>query len=374
MKNIFFYCPPISSSESYIYPHSIVCLAEGLKELGVNFYSNVNYWKTSYDQEEYLFNADPEIAPDNCDVVVLDSDWFVDNIDFPKGLFKSDRNYLTVYFERSANALNLPQNAWKPEFRQFDYIFRTHYNRRFIYPKNVLPWAMGLSNRVLKELDNPLKFSEKQKRLLVNFRLGHPLRKEMQERFIPLIQDSFITDDTVDEFDTSLINSYHHLQWLQTGMRHYPSYYQRLTDSAACACFGGLFINPWPPGAFGPTQWWDKALNKILIKVDPRPRRLMNWDSFRFWESLAAGCITFHADLEKYGAVLPVMPVNLHNYVGIDLENMDEAVARLRSEPKCYDEISNQGRQWALEHYSPSPTALRFLETVFSNTENFSKP
>ena len=364
MKTIFFYCSPTVSPEKYTYPHSIICLAEGLKELKIPFFSNINYWKDSCTEEDCLFNLNPTVTADDCDVVVLDSDWFVNNIDFPKELFKPNRNYLTVYFERSADAINLPRNAWQPEFKQFDYIFRTHYNHRFIYPKNVYPWAMGLSNRILRELAHPLEFSEKKKQLLINFRLGHPLRKDIEDKFVPLIQNILEVDDSVDEFDDSLIGSYHHLQWNQTGMRHYPSYYQRLNNSAACACFGGLFINPWPPSEYGPTKLWDRVLNSILVKVDYRPRRLMNWDSFRYWESLAAGCLTFHVNLKRHGAVLPIMPENWHHYIGIDMDNMEASIERLISEPKILEKVSSQGRQWALQHYSPLPTALRFLEIV----------
>jgi hypothetical protein len=363
---IFFYCNPGLLPEQGAYPHSIVCLAEGLKALGISFYSNVNYWQLSPDQEDYLFCCDSTITADDCSIVILDCDWFVNNHDFPERLFHHKRNYLTVYFERPADAINLPRNGWQLEFRQFDFIFRNHYNYRFKYPLNFHPWAFGLSNRILQETASLPDFRDKKMNLLVNFRLDHPLRNEIQEKFLPLIQKILKVDDTIDKSDTSL-DTYHSLQWHQTGMRHYPRYYQRLNHSVACACFGGLFINPWPPDSFGPTKFLDRVMNKVLIRLDPRPRRLMNWDSFRFWEALSAGCVTFHVDLEKYGAMLPVMPENWKHYIGLDWSHMGEAIDRITAEPEILESIATQGRQWALEHYSPIPTALRFLEIIRKN-------
>jgi hypothetical protein len=362
---IFFYCSPQLPPERGAYPHSIVCLAEGFKHLNISFHSNINFWQLSLDNNDYLFCYDPSVTPDDCSIVILDCDWFIQNNDFPERLFHSKRDYITVYFERPADAINLPKNSWQPKFSQFDFIFRNHYNSRFKYSSNVYPWAFGFSDRILLETQNNIDFKNKQKKLLFNFRLDHPLREEIRKNFLPLIQISLEVDESVDQYDTSISKDrYHSLQWLQTGMRHYPSYYQRLQNSIACACFGGLFINPWPLNAFGPTTFLDRVLNKVLIKLDPRPRRLMNWDSFRFWESLAAGCVTFHVDLERYGAVLPVMPENWQHYIGIDWQNMGAAVDRIVAEPEILEKIAKQGQQWSLEHYGPVPTALRFLKML----------
>jgi len=46
-KSIFFYYVPQGTPEDTAYQHNIVCLGEGLKALGIPFYSNVNYWKLS---------------------------------------------------------------------------------------------------------------------------------------------------------------------------------------------------------------------------------------------------------------------------------------------------------------------------------------
>ncbi|MEG4215413.1 hypothetical protein QUA27_04270 [Microcoleus sp. Pol14C6] len=172
--------------------------------------------------------------------------------------------------------------------------------------------------------------------------LDRPLRKIVWEHFFPLIQNILPLDDTVDNFDQTPSDSYHYLQWKQTGQRHNPSYYQRLKESAACASFGGSVTSSYFTGE--PIVEW--------------------WDSWRFWESLAAGCVTFHVDFDKYGVKLPVMPENWRHYIGIDLDNMQDTVDRIADDPGRLEKISIEGRHWAIDNYGPVPTALRFLEML----------
>jgi hypothetical protein len=361
-EKVFFYCCPLNADnfKQSIYQHSIVCLAEGLKALGVSFYADRNFWQLTADKEEYLFNYDPDVTPDDCSIVVLNGAWFTEGYPLPDRLFHRQRKYTTVYFERGSDS----RHGWGDSFRSFDFIFRPHYNSRFKYPSNFHPWAFGLSNRILEQLETIPDFDERQRSLLVNFRIGHSVRKQVQEQFFPLIQEVLPIDNSVDCLDVPPQAADDYLQWYQTVGRHYPSYYQRLKDATACACFGGVSINDWPPNAFGPVTVWDRAINKILSDLKLQSRRIMNWESWRFWESLAAGCVTFHVNFEKYGLYLPVMPENWQHYIGVDLADMSATIARIRDEPEQLEQISKQGREWAIAHYSPVPTAIRFLETI----------
>ena len=79
---------------------------------------------------------------------------------------------------------------------------------------------------------------------------------------------------------------------------------------------------------------------------------------------MAAGCVTLHVDFEKYGFELPVMPENWRHYIGIDLDNIPESIARITEQPELLERISAEGRLWAINNYAPKATALRFLETV----------
>jgi len=364
---VFFYCTEEYQSLS-------VSIAEGLRDLGIPVYSNINHWQISPETEEYLFHHVDEVTPDDCSVVVLDKNWFIKNQDFPDNLFHPKRQYITVYLDDMDGPRASLYEGWK----NLEFILRTHCHSRTHYPPTFIPWTFGLSNRIIRETCEIPNFQQRRNALLFNFRVDqkqirvgnwsqkiyhgtlvaekgyiladYPLRLLMSEQFVPLMQKIMPFDNTIDSFNHPPSDSYHSLQWTQTGQRHYPSYYKRLKELTACASFAGWMIPTSDSGE--PFVEW--------------------WDSWRFWESLAAGCVTFHVDFDKYGITLPVMPENWRHYIGIDLDNMQGAVDRIASDPGILESISQEGRQWAIDNYSPVPTALRFLKTVgFKSLDEF---
>lgn len=359
---VYFYCFPEKPPEDSSYQHTLVALAEGLRALGVEVYANIDYWRIAPDGD-FLLRHDPEVRPDDCVAVVLEHIWFLHGYGVPQGLFRSGRPYVTVFVDRhDGTGKGRYSFTWQDEFRAFDLILKTHYNAGCAYPSNVQPGAFGLTDRILREADARLSNGGpvRQKRLLLNFRVQHPLRRRIRSSLLPLIAEHLPIDETVDRFDEHSADPYHYLHWRQTGMRHNPVYFDRLATSAASACFGGMFIPNWPRDQFAPVRAWHRIANKF----SRAPERLMQWDSWRLWESLAFGCATFHVDLEKYGARLPVMPRNWHHYIGIDLDDLAGAVERIASEPGILERVGRAGREWALEHYGPIGTARRFLETI----------
>src|SRR5919199_4708367 len=363
---VFFYCLPSG------YQSLSICIAEGLKQLEIPFYSNVNYWQVSVEREDYLFRHNPSMTPNDCTVVVVEKAWVLHHRCFPQNLFHPARNYVTVYLDDMDGSIS---PSFYPAARNFDFIFRTHLNNQSEYPANFVPWVFGLSNRILKETNDLPNFQHRTRHLLANFRVlqdkvelfsfganplplppgmvrinsellkvEYPIRSIFGNQFRSLIESILPVDDTIDYFDQPPTDSYDYCQWKQTAKRHYPTYYQRLKAAVACAAFGGYIV----PG------------------TDSTPPYLEWWDSWRFWESLAAGCVTFHVDLEKYGILLPVMPENWQHYIGIDFDNIQSAVDRIASDPGILERISTEGRLWAIENYGPVPTAVRFLKTLGS--------
>ena len=343
-----------------------ICLAEGFKELGIPFYSNVNYWQIAPDEpDKYLCCYNADVVPDDCSIVIVTPGWLSHNISCMQDIFHPNRQYIAVFLDDMDGP-----TIWNPEFNNFDLRLRTHYNSQSQYPLNCRVWAFGLSNRILQETSELSTFKERTKSLLVNFRVAQtivqvsrillkadmgflkvdsgkiiidrPLREIISEEFLPLIQKVLILNNTGESFENSPLGAYDYLQWVQTGKRHYPNYYKRLKKSVGCACFGGYISSNVPTGQ--PIAEW--------------------WDSWRFWESLVAGCVTFHVDFDKYGIQLPVMPQNWRHYIGIDLDNIQDTVDRIAEQPEILETISKEGRQWAIENYAPVPTALRFLEML----------
>jgi hypothetical protein len=271
---IFFYCLPTGPNDKAAYQHSIVCLAEGLREMGVEFYSNINYWPVSPEQEKYLFRHDPEVTPDDCSIVVLNNVWFDYGHPFPNNIFHLKRKYVIVYLDF---ADGIKTHSWNPEFRQVDFIFKTHYNSKCKYPSNCSPAGFGLSNRILSETSVLPIFLERQVKMLVNFRATHLIRELVCQEFPPRFQNVLPVDNTVDRFDNPPEDAYAYLQWVLTGRRHYPTYYKRLKESVACACFGGNFITNWPRDPVTPVSL---ILTRLLNKLGLRSGRILQWDSW----------------------------------------------------------------------------------------------
>lgn len=360
-ERIFFYCIPTVSAENAAYQHLVVCLGEGLQELNVEFYSNIHYWPLSVQEQTYLFQPSPDVTPDDCTVVVVDQSWFLAGKPFPQSLFHPCRNYITVYLDCTDGSSTF---AWNPEFRQFDVILRTHFSNKIRQPANFQPWAFGISQRIMQATKPIPKFSEKQPCLLVNFRNGqniHSVRKAVYREILPQIQSVLQIDAAIENSDVPPLGTEDYLLWFQTGRRHYPSYYKRLKESLACACFGGFFESPWGQDK---TNRISRLQKRILTHMGWKTQIISQWDSWRLWESFAAGCATFHVDFEKYGFVLPIMPENWRHYIGIDFDNIQATVERIYDDPGSLQRVAEAGRVWALEHYAPVPTAIRFLEAI----------
>lgn len=373
LPRVYFYCCP----EPNNLQDDIIILAEGLRELGIPFYCSADYWLQSPTEGDYLFRRTPDVQPDDCDVVVLPYTWFNWILlelprpirrEVPAGLFKKGRRYRTVYMDTNDGLRTV---SWEPAFRQFDIILRTKYNRRAWRPSNLRPWVLGISSRMLRMTAGAPPFSSRKRTVLVNFGASHhyphTARIRSHEVFDPVIKRILELDSTRDDLSAAPADPYDRLMWEQTNHRHSRSYYERLKNSQAVSCFCGDLIPPMPWR--NPAQYLvggNKAKLKrfffdALAHLDPRPERIVQWDSWRFWEALAAGCATFNVDLERYGALLPVMPEKGRHYFGVNLAKPGEVVDRILDDPDSLARVAAAGRQWALEMYAPAAMARRFL-------------
>ena len=358
----------------------VITLAEGLRELGIPFHANCDYWQETTEPGSWLFRNDPAVDPDDCDVVVV-SYFFPCWIrmktfeavytPLPSGLFKPGRKYRTVCMDHFDGHRTV---SWEPEYRQFDLILRAKLNRRAWHPENMKPWVLGLNGRILKATEGGTEFSKRKRTMLVNFGASHPYphgtRELATKRFFPQIKKLIPLDGTKDDLTKEPTDPYDRLMWKQTGERFSRNYYERLKQSQAVACFCGEMIPPIPfrnPDCYlvgGKRAKLRRFFYDLLGRLDPRPPRAVQWDSFRFWEALAAGCAAVNIDLERYGVVLPVMPENWKHYIGVNLENVDETIERMRTDDGCLQRIAAAGREWAMQNYGPKKAAERFLEAI----------
>lgn len=356
IKNVYFFLRPFYSDRDAGYQHRSIALAEGLLSLGVSVYSNVDYWRLSPDSSETLFKAEKTVNPRDCDVLVTEHVYFDAERQLPPPYSESRRKYRTVFIDAS--------DGWRtPSVAVYshgvDLVLRCHFNSGFAYGRNVKPWAFGLSSRIVAALEAVSGSEERTKTLQCGYGVSHPVRKEAERRFIPLLASFFSIDRTVDSF--AITSSADRLMWEQSGRRHYPTYYQRLKKSAASCAFGGYFVSSLSGSVDSVLL---RAANKAVSTLGLRTRTVTQFDSWRYWESLAAGCATFHIDLERYGCRLPVMPENKRHYIGIDLDSPAREASLVIDGTFNLEEIGSSGKQWALDEYSPIPVARRFLQYV----------
>ncbi len=374
IPRVYFYC----RDEPGNLQEDVIALAEGLRDLGVPCFGNCDYWLQSLEPGDFLIRHDPDVTPGTCDVVVVSFTWpywiRMETFDLvrrplPEGLFARDRTYRTVYMDSHDGHRTV---SWEEEYRQFDFILRSKLNRRSWHPANLKPWVLGLNRRILAATSGAPAYEQRARTMLVNFGASHPYphgtRDAASRRFEPQIARIFELDRRKDDLALEPTDPFDALMWRQTGARFSRNYYERLKGSQAVSTFCGELIPPMPfrnPECYlvgGNRAKLRRLFYEALAHLDPRPRRSVQWDSFRFWEALAAGCLAFNLDLERYGAELPVMPENWKHYIGVDLEHVDDAIDRVRSEPESLPRIAQAGREWALEHYSPRAMARRFLE------------
>ncbi|MDP8236292.1 MAG: hypothetical protein P9M08_07895, partial [Candidatus Erginobacter occultus] len=291
--------------------------------------------------------------------VVIDRCWFSSGGKVPPGLFRRGRKHLTVCLDLSDGHVT---PAWRREFSRFDHILRGHWNRNCSYPPNFRPWAFGLSNRIISAGAGAGPFASRRRVLLANFRLSHPVRELAERLFYPRLEAVLPLDRTAEGWEERPWEPLDRIFWEQTGRRHYPAYFRRLQESAASSCFSGFFLPVLPRFLKSPRG--ERILSRLGWRPDPATGRVAQWESWRFWESLAAGAVAVGLDFRSYGLAPPVPPVNLVHYLGLSPENIEPVRELLVRDPGILARISEAGREWALKNYGPRPTALRFLETI----------
>jgi hypothetical protein len=184
-----------------------------------------------------------------------------------------------------------------------------------------------------------------------------------------LLRKVLPVDHTKDDLSIEPADAYEALMWRQTEGRFSWKYYDRVKQSQAVACFCGEIIPSMP---FDPEQYLvggnraklRRAFFELLGLLDPHPPRAVNWDSFRFWEGLSAGCASINVDLSLYGVDLPVAPENGIHYLGVNFARVRDLVDQLDAEPQILERIGTEGKRWAEQHYSARAVVKRFLELL----------
>jgi hypothetical protein len=224
-----------------------------------------------------------------------------------------------------------------PLFSVHETTFAANGERRY-------PLAFGPTQDLIRLTETRTLFGRRKTVALRNFRatLGQGVRALLDMTYVPLLRGRMPVNDTVVP----------------------PTdYIAALTSSQVCLAYGGDFFSPIQTNPWFAEREPQTLARHSFDRIDATAM-VLRWDSWRFWESLVAGCVTVHVDFQKYGLRLPVMPEPWVHYAPIDLGDVTGSVEALMDRQSQWADIAEAGRAWAIEHYAPKATALRVLRQL----------
>jgi hypothetical protein len=139
--------------------------------------------------------------------------------------------------------------------------------------------------------------------------------------------------------------------------QHGEEYASQLQESQFALAVGGSFH--WPRSDYIYLRQRMSKREHFLDRFAGRSRTvgIVRWDSFRFWESMAFGCIPFQLDFDLYGFSLPVNPTKWLHYIPIDLANISSsfefALNQFDTAEKI-DILSSSAKEWASTNGHPN--------------------
>ena len=360
MKIKFFIIPIYPYGDDH-YFHEIIVLAEGFKALGHNIFGNVNYWQDFTSKQFLIQKSDSE----EYDIAIYDYRYVKS---FEHLLF---RNSFPNFNQSSINIL-VDRNDWispiwnnNPNYKIFNLILGCHTVKGFKYPKNYVPWVMGISNRIIKSIDeNESKLKENH--IGHNFRVWHNLRKLFLNQINS--SDSFYkVKKLLSKEPDEKINPEEYFYYLKTTRRHNNEYYKILNSSLLFLGIGGYVETL--PKIYQPYSFFDKIIRKPSYLISKYNRLkysyVFQWDSFRMWELFYSSTCPIFLNFEKFNFVMPQTPKSNFHYLSIDNFNWSDFNKKLKKIPSHeIIEIGQNGKKWIIENYSPKALTEFLLSKI----------
>ena len=317
--------------------HNAGCLIEGLLELGIPVHTNAER-VTSREASMPLKGVD--LAKLRAPMYQGQSAYVLDithtNQYVPISGLKHAR---TAYLTTSDTSLfcKVPDDVL---------IFSTHESTFARMSGRRVPLGFGLSRSTISDTAAPPPFPLRRRRALRNFRatFHQSVRAMLDLTFVPALGAHIPVDRTDYVGD---------------------QYLAALQDSQVCLAYGGDFFPALQTNTYM-AKSQPQVYETYKFAAFNGDAVLMRWDSWRFWESLAAGCLTVHLNFAKYGFRLPVLPEPWVHYAPLDLSDLNGSLQQLMDREKEWPEIAARGRAWAIQNYAPAPTALHMLSEILS--------
>jgi hypothetical protein len=372
-----FICDHYRGASCAMYQHMLIVLAEGLKELDISFWGNINYW-FDHESKKFLIEKEKEYHGD-ADIYVYSSTLGESNTDFIKNIDLSKIN--VVLDDQDGWASPSMDNDYAP----FDLVLTCHYNKflekntlqmksyekfRTNYLPNVRPWAFGISNRIIQYNAKYYHLMVEDK-VLLNYRVEHNLRTILTTKLSSIISKwSVYYNITSDPPNTDKQDKLSY--WSQTGRRHHEQYFKDLNTSLFTMAFGGvLFFKPTGNDLFAKlhlklSRLITKFQRLIGVSESINLTHIMSqFDNWRFIESMLSNSIPLHIDYDYWNICWPVNPIDGKHYIAVKGLNLKQALEKMESMSEVdLQNIRIKGREWAIENYGPKATAERFLKYI----------
>lgn len=327
-NGVYIYAP------DQVLTHFTGCLVEGLLELGILVKTNaarvtsrpVSMPLAGVTMEE--MHSDPVSG---FDAYLVDIS--TDNLFIPlQGVYPAPVGYITTSDISAFCAI--------PDRH---ILFTAHDSKQAVKPGRRVPIAFGFPTRLMESTENRPLFSDREQTALHTFRptLQQGVRALMDMAFLPPLQT---------------LMAVKHIN-VPPG-----KYLNALMNSAVCLAYGGDFYSPISGNA-----WFEKNqpdLYKLHSFSHMETAAVLRWDSWRFWEAIAAGCVAVHLNFEDHGFHLPVMPEAWTHYIPLDLLDLKGSAEALWARREEWSAIADSERAWAIEHYAPAPAATRVLDAL----------
>lgn len=363
--NVKFFVTPVYPYGNDHYFHEIIAVAEGFRELGHYIFGNCNYWWEP-ETETYLIKED--LQNENYDIAIYDYRYVTS---FAHLLFREGY----PNFKKNKRHILIDRNDWispiwwrNKHYAIFDLICAGNLYQDEVYPDNIKPWAIGLTNRIIQQIDKYYNLDiEREKVVAYNFRVDHNMRGVI----LSDLQNSLHTYPAVERITKGNLDNPNDLHYYKASTRrHDPDYFNLLTRTSFFMAYGGLY--EFKPRIYQPYSLIDKIRRKPAFWRYKKRKAtkqdfsdlvfIFQQDSFRFFEVLYSGSIAIHIDLNHWKFLMPAMPISEREYIGIkDLKDngLEETIKSLSSEKIA--QISITGREWVYKHYSPKAQAERIL-------------
>ncbi|MDX2221322.1 MAG: hypothetical protein SFV21_01160 [Rhodospirillaceae bacterium] len=326
---VYLFCP------EKVPTHNSGCLIEGLLELGIPVRTNA----------ERITSREAAMPLKGVDLAALNAPMYTGLAAYVLDISHTNR-HVPISGLRDSRVAYLTTSDVSLFCKAPDdtLVFATHETAFARMGGRRVPVGFGLSAATIAAIADPPPFKSRRRAALRNFRatLSQGVRAMLDLAYVPALERRIPVDRTDYAAD---------------------AYMKALRETQICLAYGGEFF-----AAVQTNPYLAKAQPQVAeihtFKELHAPALIMRWDSWRFWESLAAGCLTVQLDFEKYGFQLPVKPEPWVHYVPLDLADLNGSLERMFDREQDWPEIAAAGRAWALRHYAPAPTAATMLAEI----------